>query len=164
MLEFFKADPQHFDLIFVANATAAIKLVADGMRGNPHDKDVGFWYGYHAAAHSSLVGVREIATAGSRCFNSDEEVEKWLLGEHKQSTPDASSLSKPKLRLFAFPAQSNMNGRRLPLDWPGRLWASPRTEHQDVYTLLDAAAYVTTAQLDLSDPLAAPNFVALSFH
>jgi len=164
MLEFFKADLQHFDLIFVANATAAIKLVADGMRGNPHDKDVGFWYGYHAAAHSSLVGVREIATARSRCFNSDEEVEKWLLGEHKQPTPDASSLSKPKLRLFAFPAQSNMNGRRLPLYWPGRLGASPRTEHQDVYTLLDAAAYVTTAQLDLNDHLAAPDFVALSFH
>lgn len=164
MLEFFKADPQHFDLVFVANATAAIKLVADGMRGNPHDKDAGFWYGYHAAAHSSLVGVREVATAGSRCFNSDEEVEDWLSGAHKQSTPDAFSLSEPKLRLFAFPAQSNMNGRRLPLDWPGRLRASSRKDHQDVYTLLDAAAYVTTAQLDLSDHSAAPDFVALSFH
>jgi len=162
MLEFFKADPQHFDLIFVANATAAIKLVADGMRGDSYDK--GFWYGYHAAAHSSLVGVRELATAGSRCFNSDEEVENWLLGVHKQSTPDASPLSRLKLRLFAFPAQSNMNGRRLPLDWPGRLRASPQTDHQNVYTLLDAAAYVTTAQLDLSDHLAAPDFVALSFH
>lgn len=164
MLEFFKADPEHFDLIFVANATAAIKLVADGMRGNPNDKAGGFWYGYHAAAHSSLVGVREVATAGSRCFNSDEEVEDWLLGVHRHSPPDASALSTPKLRLFAYPAQSNMNGRRLPLDWPGRLRASPRTEHQDVYTLLDAAAYVTTAQLDLSDHLAAPDFVALSFH
>lgn len=34
----------------------------------------------------------------------------------------------------------------------------------DVYTLLDAAAYVSTTQLDLSDVKSAPDFVALSFY
>ena len=165
MLEFFKADPQHFDLIFVANATAAIKLVADGMRGTCNSgENVGFWYGYHAAAHTSLVGLREVAAAGSRCFISDEEVENWLSGAQRRSAPDTPDRLKTQSGLFAYPAQSNMNGRRLPLDWPRRLRASPRSEHQNVYSLLDAAAYVTTAQLDLSDHQGAPDFVALSFH
>lgn len=160
MLDFFKADRQHFDLVFVANATAAIKLVADAMRDNYHEgKDEGFWYGYHAAAHTSLVGVRQVANAGSTCFGSDEEVESWLAGVLDQST--AGHL---KRRLFAYPAQSNMNGRRLPLDWASRLRESVLPQHQNTYTLLDAAAYVTTAQLDLSDHTQAPDFVALSFH
>jgi len=46
-LRFFGADPEHFDLIFTANATAAIKLVADSFRdlastGTPSGT---FWYG-----------------------------------------------------------------------------------------------------------------------
>lgn len=158
MLEFFKANPRHFDLIFVANATAAIKLVVDGIRGSDRSREAsGFWYGYHAAAHTSLVGVREVAGAAN-IFNSDDDVEKWLAGNltHNQTVC--------KIGLFAYPAQSNMNGRRLPLDWSGRLRRSSRPEHRNVYSLLDAAAYVTTAQLDLSDHLEAPDFVALSLH
>ena len=42
-MSFFRADPKHFDIIFVANATAAIKLVAELFR----DQESGFWYGYH---------------------------------------------------------------------------------------------------------------------
>ena len=160
MLEFFKADPEHFDLIFVANATAAIKLVADGVRGSDHSGEpAGFWYGYHAAAHTSLVGVREVASAAD-CFISDDDVEKWLVGL-AQRIRDKTTC---KIGLFAYPAQSNMNGRRLPLDWPGRLRRSSHPEHRNVYSLLDAAAYVTTAQLDLSDHAEAPDFVAVSFH
>ena len=46
MLELFRANPEHFDLILVANATAAIKLVADGLQGRRHSGiDEGFWYG-----------------------------------------------------------------------------------------------------------------------
>ncbi|KAL8826577.1 MAG: hypothetical protein Q9191_003715 [Dirinaria sp. TL-2023a] len=158
MLGFFKANPEHFDLIFVANATAAIKLVADGMRGSDRSGEAsGFWYGYHAAAHTSLVGVREVASAAN-ILNCDDDVEKWLAGKltHNQAMC--------KIGLFAYPAQSNMNGRRLPLDWPGRLRRSSYSEHQNIYSLLDAAAYVTTAQLDLSNHLEAPDFVALSLH
>ncbi|KAI4146713.1 MAG: hypothetical protein L6R39_003358 [Caloplaca ligustica] len=160
MLAFFRADPEHFDLIFVANATAAIKLVAECIR------DQGFWYGYHADAHTSLVGLRELASAGSRCFYSDAEVDEWLL--HGANFQDAGKKKAGSIAmgLFAYPAQSNMNGRRLPLDWPARLRAS--TENEDnkrrVHTLLDAAAYTATAQLDLSDHAHAPDFTALSFY
>ena len=164
MLEFFRANPEHFDLIFVANATAAIKLVADGLQGRRHSgTDEGFWYGYHAAAHTSLVGVREVATA-STCFDSDEDVETWLSGSRQGCQQSPPSQIVCKNGLFAYPAQSNMNGRRLPLNWPGRLRHSPRFAHRNLFSLLDAAAYATTAQLDLSDHREAPDFVALSFH
>ncbi|KAJ5923469.1 hypothetical protein N7454_008714 [Penicillium verhagenii] len=53
VLRFFNADPDEYDLVFVANATAAIKLVADSIRDSDHR---GFWYGYHVDAHTSLVG------------------------------------------------------------------------------------------------------------
>lgn len=165
MLAFFKADPSVFDLVFVSNATSAMKLVAESLRDYSNRiTGASFWYGYHAAAHTSLVGVRELATSRSTCFHSDQEVEDWLEGvrhEH-QDKPDCPKASK--FGLFAYPAQSNMNGRRLPLFWPGRLRKSQRPEHRNVYSLLDAAAYVTTAPLDLSDHLNAPDFVALSLY
>src|SRR3954471_24593111 len=75
VLEFFKADPADFDVVFVANATAGIKLVMDAFK----DRAGGFNYCYHIAAHTSLVGVREHATS-SRCLD-DEDVELWLTGK-----------------------------------------------------------------------------------
>lgn len=147
LLQFFHADPEHFDFVFTANATAAIKLVGEAFR----ELENGFWYGYHVDAHTSLVGLRELAKDHT-CFESDQEVEEWLsctLSEEPALQP----------RLFAYPAQSNMNGRRLPLDWSRRL----RTD-SGTYTLLDAAALVSTAPLNLSDPDSAPDFTALSLY
>lgn len=160
ILDFFKADAENFDIIFVANATAAIKMVMDGVRDHGP-----FWYGYHADSHTSLVGVRELASQGSKCFASDQDVETWL-------SEDTASLSSypfqakttEEIGLFAYPAQSNMNGRRLPLSWPGRLRTSNLKQHHHVYSLLDAAAFVSTAQLDMSDWANAPDFTALSFY
>jgi molybdenum cofactor sulfurtransferase len=167
-LDFFKADPDHFDVIFVANATAAIKLVTHAFQDcasrNISQKKHGFWYGYHIDAHTSLVGVREVASAGSRCFKSDDEVEEWLQGESNCTGDDSVGPYDSKLRLFAYPAQSNMNGHRLPLNWAGRLRSSSYPMHENTYTMLDAAAYVSTAQLDLSDSDMAPDFTALSFY
>ncbi len=164
VLKFFEASPEHFDLVFTANATAAIKLVMEGMRDykRGHGTET-LWYGYHADSHTSLVGVREVLSAGSRCFYSDAEVEDWLSNDEADSALEESALRKG-IGLFAYPAQSNMNGRRLPLSWPGRIRTSHKLEHHDVYSLLDAAAFVATAQLVLSDPDNAPDFTALSFY
>ena len=163
-LAFVKADPEHFDLIFVANATGAIKLVMDSLVS--HTQRAASWYSYHVDSHSSLVGVREIAGEFSRCFLSDEEVDDWIHGRQSEKSQDCiskGSSSENKIGLFAYPAQSNMNGRRLPLGWTGRIRAS-NTPGSQVFTLLDAAAYVATAQLDLKDPGNAPDFTALSFY
>ena len=57
-----------------------------------------------------------------------------------------------------------MNGRRLPLHWPGRIRSSQRLRHRNVYSLLDAAALASTSQINLSDHLAAPDFTAVSLY
>ncbi|KAH0534054.1 hypothetical protein FGG08_007343 [Glutinoglossum americanum] len=163
ILQFFKADPENFDIVFVANATAGIKMVMDAFIQCSRNSPYPFWYGYHRDSHTSLVGVREVASEGSRCFETDQEVEDWIEGRSEMEL-DQGFRPESQLGLFAFPAQSNMNGRRLPLEWPGRLRESSRPGHRNVYTLLDAAAYVSTAQLDLSNSETAPDFTALSLY
>lgn len=120
----------------------------------------GFWYGYHQDSHTSLVGVRESTDGEHRCFRSDTEVEEWI------ARPSSNRDQSPKLGLFAYPGQSNMTGRRLPLSWPGKLRRSTQPCHHDTYTLLDAAALATTRPLNslFEDPDSAPDFTALSFY
>ena len=82
MLAFFNADPAHFDLVFVANATAAVKLVVEcvvdfSLEQTERGNGKGFWYGYHKDCHTSLVGPREVAGT-SKYFGEDLEVESWL--------------------------------------------------------------------------------------
>ena len=128
-LRFFGADPEHFDLIFTANATASIKLVMESFKDASKTSrgDRGFWYGYHADAHNSVVGVRECTNNNQHCFSRDSEVEKWLSGKSKLNPTN-------KLGLFAYPGQSNMTGRRLPLRWPGQLRRSSKVSN--TYSLL----------------------------
>jgi molybdenum cofactor sulfurtransferase len=154
VLRFFKADPDEFDIVFVANATAGIKLVMDAFRGRAG----GFNYGYHIAAHTSLVGVRENAV--SSCCLDEEDVELWLDGF--RSLVDGNHGCD--LNLFAYPAQSNLDGRRLPSTWAHRAREANSSMGSTNYTLLDASAMVSTSQLDLSDARTAPDFTVLSFY
>ena len=183
-LRFLGADPAHFDLVFTANATAAIKLVADAFRDLAERTRTGsFWYGYHREAHTSLVGVRELVGPARRdqhqhqhhqyqpreqhrCFEGDAEVEAWLRGDDDPSSSGRVS----SLGLFAYPGQSNLTGRRLPLSWAGRVRSAGRgrlrPDLRDTYTLLDAAALAMTSPMAgvFADPDAAPDFVCLSFY
>jgi len=109
-LRFFKADPKEFDLVFVANATAAIKLVTECFRDHASANNKSIWYGYHIDSHNSIVGARETSTV-SRCFKSDEEVDSFI------SLGARGGPRKNQVSLFAYPGQSNMTGRRLPLEW-----------------------------------------------
>ncbi|KAL9621258.1 MAG: hypothetical protein Q9160_004279 [Pyrenula sp. 1 TL-2023] len=154
VLQFFKASPQDFDVVFYANATAAIKLVADAF----HNHDEGFWYGYHAEAHTSMIGARELASRGSKCFCGDQEMEEWI------RAGNIEGYEKPYDQLLAYPAQSNMTGRRLPLNWCSKIRNMSGKEGRRPYTLLDAAGLVSTTPLDLSDSSTAPDFTALSFY
>ncbi|KAI1461928.1 PLP-dependent transferase [Annulohypoxylon moriforme] len=154
VLQFFNADPSEFDLVFVANATAGIKLVTDAFRGHP----LGFDYLYHQACHTSLVGVREEATYNQCLDNAG--VNTWLDG----TNPFAELSRHDSPLLVAYPAQSNMDGSRLPLDWVNRLRKSGEALGRPTFTLLDAAAFVATSPLDLSNPDTAPDFTVLSFY
>jgi molybdenum cofactor sulfurtransferase len=154
-LQFFNADPKDFDLVFVANATAAIKLVVECFRDATLHRKLSqrkFWYGYHRDAHTSVVGGRELTGSSHRCFTDDDEVDRWI--NDKRSRPSCNQLG-----LFAYPGQSNMTGRRLPLSIPKRIRDSSR---RNTYTLLDAAALATTTQLDLNE--VQPDFTTISFY
>ncbi|OJD32433.1 molybdenum cofactor sulfurase [Diplodia corticola] len=155
LLRMFHADPEDFDVVFVANATAGVKLVLEAFRDQPG----GFAYAYHRECHTSLVGVRELARQ-HRCFSSDAEVDQWL--EHKDWPPNHSP--DTPVELFAYPAQSNMNGRRLPLDWCGKARLSRTGSEQTTFSLLDAAAFVSTSPLDFRESEMAPDFTVLSLY
>lgn len=154
VLQYFKADAEDFDIVFVANATAGIKLVGDAFR----ELEGGFNYGYHRDAHTSLVGLREIATQ-SRCLE-DNDVERWLSGSEDLVERE----NRSSTMLFAYPAQSNMDGRRLPVTWLDAARGANDRGKEEIYTLLDASALVSTSPLDLSDMKTAPDFTVLSFY
>ncbi|KAK7422637.1 hypothetical protein QQZ08_009443 [Neonectria magnoliae] len=138
------ADPKHFDLVFVANATAAIKLIADGFRDlGEKTQDKSFWYGYHREAHTSII------------------LERWL--EYPANSTVRNSKSTG-LGLFAYPGQSNLSGRRLPKAWLRRIREHPQT--RNTYTLFDAAALAMTSSLGslFNDPNDAPDFTCLSLY
>jgi molybdenum cofactor sulfurtransferase len=149
LLRFFNADPEHFDLVFTANTTTGVKLVADAFR----EMEGGIDYAYHIDSHTSLVGVREVAG------------ETWCLDDcdfaGRIEGLGSRGLSERPL-LLAYPAQSNMDGRRLPLRWCGDVQRLRRNAR--VYTLLDAAAYASTSPVDLSVVDECPDFTVLSLY
>lgn len=152
-LQFLNADAAEFDLIFVANATAGIKLVSEALRASPGS----FHYAYHQSAHTSLVGVREEAR-DSVCLD-DAAVEKLLAG----NVPFECEAKGVATTLFAYAAQSNMDGQRYPLDWSQRLRHLDWPSGTSCLTILDAAALAPTTPLDLSNSDVAADFTVLSF-
>ncbi|KAK5990932.1 Molybdenum cofactor sulfurase [Cladobotryum mycophilum] len=154
LLRFFKADPTQYDLVFVSNATAGVKLVVEGLRSLPQ----GYCFAYHEACHTSLIGARE-ESQQNICL-SDIAVRSWLKGE----SPFMSSVSKASATLFAYSAQSHMNGRRYPLTWSKDVKKQSQDASSPIFTLLDVASLAATSQLDLSDPQLAPDFVVLSLY
>ncbi|RDA83769.1 hypothetical protein CP532_5190 [Ophiocordyceps camponoti-leonardi (nom. inval.)] len=154
LLTFFGADPSDYDLVFVANATAGVKLVVEAMRALPQ----GYAYAYHQDCHTSLVGAREDARL-SVCL-SDAQVLSWLEGADP-FPPVEPPVVRPSATLFSYPAQSHMDGRRYPLSWAKRL----REQHMSpFYTLLDAASSAATSPLHLSSPEFVADFTVLSLY
>ena len=129
LLHFFGASPRHFDLVFTANATAAVKLVGECLAQGGGGR--GFRYVYHQDAHTSLVGVRQMAEE-SVCLEDDAAVERWIrrggsawswqarLGMPRREEM-VTLLVMPRreemVTLLGYPGQSNMTGRRLPRSW-----------------------------------------------
>jgi molybdenum cofactor sulfurtransferase len=151
VLAFFRADPGEYEVIFTPNATGALRLVAEAYPFCPRDR---FLLTFDN--HNSVNGIREFARArGAETVYIPSEppdlrVDDALLprylvevgGEHHN--------------LFAYPAQSNFSGVQHPL-----AWIDEAHDHGwDV--LLDAAAFVPTNRLDLSQWH--PDYVALSFY
>jgi selenocysteine lyase/cysteine desulfurase len=151
VLKFFNADPAEYDAIFTANASGALKLVGESY---PFAK--GGHYLLTFDNHNSVNGIREFAHArGAQVTYIPVMLPDMRL--------DASSLDgylrraqKGAADLFAYPAQSNFSSVQHPLEFVERAHAAG----WDV--LLDAAAFVPTNRLDLSQ--VKPDFVPLSFY
>lgn len=125
-----------YDLVFTSGATASIKLVGELMTSLYS----GSWqYLYSSDAHTSLVGLRELA-------------EHWEVFD--QRLPFAIAQVQPAL--IAWAGRSNFSGRM------GMRKCGVSSHTSSIYTLLDAASLVATAPLYLTTD--GPDFIALSFY
>lgn len=152
VLSFFNASPDVYDVIFTANASAAIKLVAESF---PFARNSNLFL--LADNHNSVLGIREYALrAGAHV--------KHLPIDHNLRAKDTNSYlgkkkyqpSKRRPSLFAYPAQSNFSGVKHPLSFVDKAIS------HGWYVLLDAAAYAPSNPLDLSE--IQPHFVPVSFY
>lgn len=151
VLDFFSASAVEYEVVFTANASHALKLVGESFPFEPGDELL-----LTFDNHNSVNGIREFDRArGARTTYipvapPDLRVEEEDLDRYfGRARPGGHNL-------FAFPAQSNFSGAQHPLSWIARAQA------QGWDVLLDAAAFVPTNRLDLSQWH--PDFVALSFY
>ena len=148
VLQFLDAPAEDYAVIFTANASAAIKLVAESF---PFGRDASLVLS--ADNHNSVNGIREYAR------RADAPVHYLPLDtELRLDHPELHLASWPRSErgLFAFPAQSNFSGVKHPLSLVRRAKSLGYT------VLIDAAAFVPTSSLSLRAVPA--DFVALSFY
>jgi selenocysteine lyase/cysteine desulfurase len=150
VLDYFNAG-REYTAVFTLNATGALKHVGEGYRFEPGSRLL-----LTADNHNSVNGIREFA----RSRGASVEYVPLTLPDLRLDTDALDRmLSLPKssaANLFAFPAQSNFSGVQHPLE----LIQAAQARGWDV--LLDAAAFVPTNRLDLSQ--VRPDFVAISFY
>ncbi|MGJ3238617.1 MAG: aminotransferase class V-fold PLP-dependent enzyme [Anaerolineae bacterium] len=151
VLEYLNADPDEYVAIFTANASTALKLVGEAY---PFKDNGQYLLTYDN--HNSVNGIREFV----RCCDSRVT--------YTPLDPDSLRLDETALRanlqqaitdgnnLFAYPAQSNFSGIQHDLAW------IEIAQEQGWDVLLDAAAFLPTNRLDLSEHH--PDFVTLSFY
>ena len=151
ILEFFHAPPGLYTVIFTQNATAALKLV-----GEAYPFAAGGRFVLAFDNHNSVNGIREFACAGGAAVEYVPLTLPDLRIDGERLTAALNAADRRSNNLFAFPAQSNFSGVQHPLE----LVAAARDQGWDV--LLDAAAFVPTNRLDLSN--VQPDFVTISFY
>ena len=151
VLEFFKADPAEYTVIFTQNASGALKLV-----GESYPFDPGSHYLLTFDNHNSVNGIREYAhTKGAEVTYIPVALPDMRVDpEFLETSLDLGTVGKNNL--FAYPAQSNFSSVVHPLEWI----ELAHIKGWDV--LLDAAAFVPTNLLDLSRYK--PDFVPISFY
>lgn len=151
VLAFFHADPDEYDVIFTQNASGALKLI-----GESYPFDANSRYLLLFDNHNSVQGIREYAHARGAdvTYIPVALPDLRIPADRLQAALDAPAPDGHNL--FAYPAQSNFSGVQHDLSWI-------EYAHQRGWdVLLDAAAFVPTNRLDLSQ--VKPDFVSLSFY
>jgi selenocysteine lyase/cysteine desulfurase len=148
VLAHFNASPDEYTAVFTPNATGAARLVGEAYPFTRRTRLV-----LTFDNHNSVNGLREFARRGRA-----KTVYVPTQAPELRVDPDAlgDALTHGRRGLFAYPAQSNFSGVRHPLDWIGL------AQGLGYDVLLDAAAYLPTAELDLS--AVRPEFVLVSWY
>ena len=151
VLNYLNADPDDYVVIFTANASGALKLVGESY---PFKDNGQYLLTYDN--HNSVNGIREYA----RCCDSKITYAPIDSDTLRLNSDDLNAHLDNAIpegnNLFAYPAQSNFSGIQHDLSWI----KTAQDKGWDV--LLDAAAFLPTNRLDLSQ--VKPEFVVLSFY
>jgi len=163
VLDWFNAPADEYTAVFTANATGALKHVGESYPFAPGGRLL-----LTVDNHNSVNGIREFARAKGveveyvPLTMPELRIDLDKVSAALQTRPGADrrdpgrpDAGAPRC-LFAFPAQSNFSGVTHPLE----LIAQAHDRGWDV--LLDAAAFVPTNRLDLSQ--VKPDFVSVSFY
>ena len=140
-----------YQLVFTANASQALKIIGEGY---PFEENGHFLLLFDN--HNSVNGIREYSRMKGAAHTyspvniEDLRINEPMLTEYLSAFPDKQN------KLFAMPAQSNVSGVKHDLKWV------ELAQQQGWDVLLDAAAYVPSNTLDLSE--VQPEFVSMSFY
>jgi selenocysteine lyase/cysteine desulfurase len=148
LLRFLDASPDEYAVIFVANTSAAIKVVAESF---PFDNETPLVLS--ADNHNSMNGVREFAHARGALVHYIPLDDELRLVSPRQKLARCRSANSG---LFGFPAQSNFSGVKHPLS------LIDKAQRLGYMVLLDAAAFLPTNRISLTQYR--PDFVALSIY
>lgn len=147
VLAHFNASPDEYTAVFTQNATGAARLVGEAYPFTRRTRLV-----LTFDNHNSVNGLREFA----RRRRARTVYVPTQAPELRVSWPTLEGVLARGRGLFAYPAQSNFSGVRHPLDW------IKRAQDRGYDVLVDAAAYLPTAPLDLS--AVHPEFVIVSWY
>ncbi|CAN6611434.1 hypothetical protein TRVA0_004S04104 [Trichomonascus vanleenenianus] len=138
VLGLFNADPTEYEVIFTANATAAVKLIGEAIGGAK--------YTYLNDSHTSLLGLRNLAR------EYDVATRNSMEGKLKRLRNSTSR------EVVSWPCQSNFSGDR----YPSEEWLKYVEQNENVLVLLDAASISSTCPPALS--VMKPDFMVVSFY
>lgn len=179
ILKHFNTDPSNYSVIFTAGTTSALKLVVESFQFSPDEVDyeesTSGSFVYLTDNHTSVLGLREIAAEKNAdiIHISHDDFLQALKQNKKPNSPQKVKFPNKNdaNTLLAYPAQSNFNGYKYPIDCIHRIKNGCLNSHlkkqlckinNSWYVLLDAASFVSTSKLDLSETK--PDFVCLSFY
>ncbi|XP_048007265.1 molybdenum cofactor sulfurase [Leguminivora glycinivorella] len=170
VLRHFNTDPSEYTCVFTSGATQSLKLTAESFQFASDDNNNCGTFVYLQENHTSVLGLREIAKSKNTDvvhISHESFLEALNTPKHHWKKHNKNQGNT----LLAYPAQSNFNGYKYPIDCIDNikkgclnqcLKKQLCTLNNNWYVLLDTAAYVPTNKLDLSS--IQPDYLCISFY
>ncbi|CAG8532478.1 14071_t:CDS:2 [Funneliformis mosseae] len=166
VLRHFNTNPDYYQVIFTQNATAAIKLVGEIFPWTSGQSS----YKYLRESHNSIIGLRrfaeEINAQSIQAITEDDFFSVFDSDSVRQTKYlPRDNHNNITYNLFAYPAQCNFSGIRFPLTWTCEIKKfNNKNNDSKTLVLLDAAAYISSSLLSLSEVDTSPDFITISFY